>query len=327
MNKNNLEDLRAEMRALKIPEGYIKQMEEQVEKGLPEFKLKGQLPSDSGTLNMALNFRRSGQSEYYYLNRYDLTLSKAKPLEAGKQYIVLSTEADGKNHQKKFDNPVEALALFHKLEHKGELAIIGVDANDKVTMATVEKGKVDFVAKEHRSAFYAEPLTHSFYLERGAGYNIRQGANMLQGRSAYRDDLVSRAGKSYEAWSLLQIGEPKDRYGNYQVRQLSENYGYNLNAALDEYKLKLPEEAKKKEELLTDLKDGSRVIVPVEQADGKELRMQIEAVPRYGNINFYQLNGKPEKREQYLKPEFKEQGNDKNKAKAKDKSQAQEMSV
>jgi hypothetical protein len=41
----------------------------------------------------------------------------------------------------------------------------------------------------------------------------------------------------------------------------------------------------------------------------------------------YQQNGKPEKREQYLKPEFAAQSADKSKAKAKDKTQAQEMSV
>jgi len=46
------------------------------------------------------------------------------------------------------------------------------------------------------------------------------------------------------------------------------------------------------------LRNGNRPIITTVQ-EGKEVKLRIEAVPRYGKINFFQENGKPEKREQF----------------------------
>jgi hypothetical protein len=40
--------------------------------------------------------------------------------------------------------------------------------------------------------------------------------------------------------------------------------------------------------LMAALKDGSRPVVSVIAADGKEAKMLVEAVPPYGNLNFYE---------------------------------------
>ena len=60
----------------KVPEPYIVQMEENMAKGLPAFELKGQLPADKGQMDMTLHFKQSGQSDYYYFNKYDLAFKR-----------------------------------------------------------------------------------------------------------------------------------------------------------------------------------------------------------------------------------------------------------
>ena len=57
--------------------------------------------------------------------------------------------------------------------------------------------------------------------------------------------------------------------------------------------------------------------------------MHIEAVPKYSNINFFELNGKPEKREDYAKSESLDKGadNDKSKDKQKSKVNSNELSL
>jgi hypothetical protein len=50
-------------------------------------------------------------------------------------------------------------------------------------------------------------------------------------------------------------------------------------------------------------------------------------VPRYSQINLYQENGKPEKREQFLKEQPKDQVLNLDKGKLKEKEQEQGLSV
>jgi len=331
MNKNNLENLRGEMRALKIPEPYIVQMEENMAKGLPTFELKGQLPADKGQMDMSLHFKQSGQSDYYYLNRYDLALSaKAKPLEAGQQYVVTSVGEDDKKLVRKFDSPAEAIAYFKTQTGDSELSRAKIEEGklkDVVNLATMKAGKSDYVAKDFQPAFYNQPLTHSFYVEKGVGYNIHQGANMLQGRAAYREDMVSRAGEQYKAWNTFAFDQPKDKYGNYKVQQYNENYGFDVQQSLAEYRIKQLDDPKKAAEIIAELKDGNRPVVTVLDKEGKEVPMRIEAMPRYCNLNFFQLNGKPEKREELLKEQQQEKAMSRSAGKKKDLAESQEMSL
>ena len=53
----------------------------------------------------------------------------------------------------------------------------------------------------------------------------------------------------------------------------------------------------------------------------KKKKLRIEAVPRYTNLNFFELSGKPVKREDYRKDQDlgKENGKDKSKSKSKEK--------
>ncbi|WP_256004968.1 hypothetical protein [Pedobacter deserti] len=276
MNKNNLENLQGEMRALKFDGKLIEQMEKEMAKGQPGFQLKTQVPADNGQMDVTLNFKRSGSSEYYFLNRYDLALSKAKPLEEGKHYLVISPNPDKQkeNLVKKFDSAIQAIDYFKSQKNVSELAM-GKNAADKMTLATMEKGKVDYVNKEFRTAYYSPVITNSQYVDRGRGFNVIQAANMLQGRAAYRDDLVSRAtGEMYKAWNVHQFDEPKDKYGNYKVKQYSEGYGFDVQKELDKYTIKEMSDPKKRAQLIESLKDGNKPVVTVVSQDGQEHKLR-----------------------------------------------------
>jgi hypothetical protein len=331
MNRNNLENLKGELKALGFDDKIIKDMEANMEKNLPDFKLHSQLPADRGQIDVTLNFRQSGQSDYYYFNRYDLAWSKAKPLENDQKYIVISPGDDNKNRMKKFDSPVEAIDFFKSQKGKSELAIGKATGNDlpfKTTLATMNDGKVDYVAKDFQKDYYSPAISNHFYVEKGAGFPVNQAANLLQGRSVYREDLVNRAGEQYKAWSTFLFDKPKDKYGNYEVKQFSEGWGYDVKKAIEEYKIKLDVDPKKQEQLVADLKNGNRPVVTVEGKDGKDIKLRIEAVPRYGNLNFYQVNnGAPEKREDFLKVPKQEKSQNKGNAKEQTQAQGQEMGV
>lgn len=302
INKNNLENLQGEMKSLKFSPALIEQMEKEMAKGQPAFQLHTQLPADKGQLDVTLNFRQSGQSDYYYFNRYDLALSKAKPLEDDKKYIVISPnpEKKGENLTRKFDSVLQAIDYFKAQKQTSELAV-GKSVGDKMTLATMDKGKVDYVNKDFRTTYYSPAITNSQYVNRGKGFTVEQAANMLQGRAVYRDDLVNRAGEQYKAWSVNQFDEPKDKYGNYKVKQYSEGYGFDVAKELDSYKIKGLDNDKLRDGLIQQLKNGNRPVVTVTGADGQEQKLHVEAMPRYTNLNFYQSGGKPEKREQFLK--------------------------
>ncbi|MNX90488.1 hypothetical protein D3C86_1225420 [compost metagenome] len=129
-----------------------------------------------------------------------------------------------------------------------------------------------------------------------------QSASMLQNGSAYRDDLVSRQGVQYEAWNIYKFDEPRDNYGNLRVKQFSSGYGFKLEDELKRYEIKELDDPKKTVELLEKLRDGERTVVTVVVPGAEAQKLLVEPAPRYGNINFYDLNGKPEIRENFVKP-------------------------
>ncbi|SMD01506.1 hypothetical protein [Pedobacter nyackensis] len=300
MNKNSLEDFRAEAKALKVPAEMVTKAEALMEKGLPYIQIKDQLPSRKGYMEATLHIKRSQQSDYYFFNKYELAYSKAKPLEEGKNYMVISTSEDGKKQFKNFKSPIEAIENFQKRDGNAELAI-GKSIKDYLTVGTMKAGTVDYVSKDFQTTYYSDPIKNTVYVNKGVGFNLKQGANMLQGGSAYRDDLVSRVGKQYEAWNTYVFDKPRDNYGNLQIKQYSEGYGFNLQNELQGYKIKELDMPEKLAGIISDMKDGERPIVTVVNNNDEEFKMAIKAMPRYGNINFYHLNGQAEKREQFQK--------------------------
>lgn len=300
MNLNNLENLKEELKTLGFPKKLAEEMEKNMQKDVPEFQLRHQLPADKGQVDMQLHFRQSGQSDYYYFNKYSVTLNNAKPLEADQKYLVISPGEQGKPVFRKFDSPHEAISYFKGQKESSELAV-GKDVAHKTTLATIEKGKVNFVAKDFQKTFYSPAVTQNVYVEKGQGFTAEQSANLIQGRSVYRDDLLNLGGQPYKAWIKLDFDQPKDRFENFKSKQFHDpSYGFDLKAVLDKFNIKELADPKQREKLEESLKNGNRPTITTVK-DGQDMKLRIEAVPRYSQINMYQENGKPEKREQFLK--------------------------
>jgi len=78
------------------------------------------------------------------------------------------------------------------------------------------------------------------------------------------------------------------------------SYGFSLKEVLDKCNIKELENPKDREKLETQLRNGDRPFIRVEK-NGEQVKLQVEAVPRYLQLNMFGANGRAEKREQFLK--------------------------
>jgi len=109
---------------------------------------------------------------------------------------------------------------------------------------------------------------------------------------------------SYKAWVILDLNNAKDRHGNFLSKHYHDpSYGFDLGKVLDNFNIKELNDPAKREKLEESLRQGNRPLVTVTK-DGEEMKLHLEAAPRYSQINLFQENGKPEKREQFLKQEL-----------------------
>jgi hypothetical protein len=322
MNRNNLENLKEELKRLGFKEKVAADMEKQIEKGIPDFTLSDKVNGNKGQVDLSLHFRQSGQSDNYYFNKFTVALNTGKALEEGQKYMVISPneQAPGKNLVKSFENVTEAIDFFKAQKGNSELAA-GKDASHKVELAKMENGKINYVAKDFQRTFRTPAQTQTFFVERGRGFTAEQAANMIQGRSVYRDDLLNLAGDPYAAWIKLDFDSPKDRYQNYTTNQYHvPSYGFTTKEALEKYQIKELADPKKQEALMLAIENGNRPLITTVK-DGQDVKLHIEAAPRYRQINFFQENGKPEKREQFLKEPKLDQTLQLNKGKEKEQEQ------
>jgi len=332
MNLNNLENLKDEVKTLGFKEKTISEMEKNMEKGVPEFTLNEKIAASRGQVDLTLHFKQSGQSEHYFFNKFEVAHHAGKALEDGQKYTVIMPNEAGRNMTKSFENVGEAITFFKEQKGNSELAIVKGEGKDRdmehrTKLATMENGKVNYVAKEFQRTFRAPAVTQTFWVERGKGFTAEQAANLIQGRSVYRDDLLNLGGQPYKAWIKLDMDTPKDRHQNFLTNQYHDpSYGFNLEKVLDKFQIKELNDPAKKEALENTLKNGNRPLITTVK-EGQEVKMFIEAVPRYGQVNLYREDGKPEKREQFLKQPLQEQMLQIGKAKGHEKEQEQGMRI
>lgn len=330
MNLKNLENLKEEMKKLGFAEPLIEQMEEHMKANEPAFKLLDRVDAAKGVVDLTLHFKQSGQSDFYYLNRLEALNNQGKVLENGEKYAVLVKDTEGKiSAATPFDTFAEAVEMFRKKDGDFALGVIK-DKEVVAELATMVAGKVTHIDNAIKRDYFAPPLSQTFWLDHGKGFNREQAANLVQGRAVYRDDLLSREGKPYQAWMQLDTDKVRDNHNNLGYRQFTDAYGYDIKAQLEEYKIAEMEDPKKAAQLEQVLKNGGRPLITVEK-DGKPMKLYLETSVRFGKLNFYSENGRPEKREQFLKQtgfdktEQLESG--KAKAKGKVEEQAQGMGV
>src|SRR5690606_29419724 len=158
MNLNNLEDRKKEMKVLGFDDKLIEEMEKNMEKGLPRFELHQHRPGTRGQVTHTIFFKKSSQSDFYYLNKFTVSLTKEKPLEGDQKYMVISPGEKGKPVFRSFADQGAAIAYFKEQKGTSELAL-GKDPGSKSVLAGMENGKVNYVADSFRKAFYVPPVT------------------------------------------------------------------------------------------------------------------------------------------------------------------------
>ena len=299
LNLNNLEDRKAEMNELKATEGTIVKMEEMMRSGLTAFRVNEAQPANKGQVDVVYHFQKGRNSDNFYLNRYTVAHNVGKQLEQGQYYLLITPNAIGKNDVKKLDNITEAIEMFQKRGPKAELAA-GKDAANKVTIASMEDGKVNYVNREYRGTYYGNFVSQTVWPEKGKGFTVPQSAQMIQGHSVFRDDLVNfKTGAVYAAWVKLDMDKGVGRSGNFDLQQYRvPEYGFDLSKVLDEYKIKELQDPAKRAEIERKLENGFTPLVTVEK-EGQPVKVLLEASPRYSKMNFYNLDGRMEKREQF----------------------------
>ena len=336
MNLNNLENLREEMKALGFKAALIEQMEDKMKANVADFKLYDAMEATRGRVDVGLYFKQSGQSDYYYLNKFEVIHEKGQPIKEGEKIMVLTQmEGADKGMTKNFVQVSEAIAFFNgqkemfKENNGVSNLVVGKDANSAVKLATMENGKVNYLQKEFAQTYRTSPINQTIYVEKGKGFTAEQAVNLIQGRAVYRDDMVSQAGQQYKAWIKLDFDVPKDRFGNFMINQYTDPaYGFDLSKVLDKFDIKELADPAKREILEGSIRNGNRALVTVEK-NGEPIKLELEAVPRYSQINLYTKEGRPEKREQFLKqPDIKQEyAKSRNKAQEKNKKQDQGLGV
>ncbi|MFC3361991.1 hypothetical protein ACFOG5_02225 [Pedobacter fastidiosus] len=324
MDQNNLLHLKQEMRTLGFREDLTVQMEKNMEANLPEFTLKDKVEGVKSELELNIYFRQSSQSEFYYLNKFEVLKAEERPLVQGETYRVSVDGASGQLVQN-FETAFEAVGFFRAQGEPTTLAI--AKGNDIQPLVTVRDGQVILIEKDFAKTFRSPEMPQTFWVDRGKGFAADQAVNLVEGRSVYRDDMLTQGGQEYKAWFKMDLDGPRDKYQNFTMNQYHDpSYGFNLSEVLDKFAIKELDSPKSREVLENALKNGDRAPATVEK-DGQKIKVYIEAVPRYTQINMFTDQGKSEKREQFLKDPAKVKEMLQSKGKEKGASTEQGMGI
>lgn len=213
MNEQNFDYLKNQVKYSGFGDALETQLKEQVQKGEPNFTLKHRADFGGDTVHADLHFRKSGTSDMYFFNKYDLSLTKS-----------------------------------------------GQD----------------------------EPsINQTFYMGKENNITLKEGFNLLDGRSVNKD-LVNRDQEKYNAWVQLDFKQTDDS-GNFKLKQFHENYGFDLKTALEKHPIKELQNPEDQSRLMDSLKKGNRQSVTFE-LDGGEQKRFVEASPQFKNINVYDAN-------------------------------------
>lgn len=210
MNEQNLSYLKDNLKYMGFGEKLIPELEKNLQQQPAEFTLKAEANYLKDKVDATLHFRKSDQSDMYFFNRYDATLTRE---------------------------------------------------NDK-----------------------DNPLSQTFYVNKGQGITMKEAYNLLDGR-AVNKDLTNNEGVKYNAWVQLNFGE-KDKNNNFKMSQYHENYGYDLASTVSKLPLKELGNEEQKTALIKSLEKGNVQSVTFEKAGVSE-KMFIEANPQFKSINVY----------------------------------------
>ncbi len=132
-----------------------------------------------------------------------------------------------------------------------------------------------------------EKKNQNFYIGKENNITLKEGYNLLSGRSVNKD-LVNQEGKTYNAWLKLDFKQT-DQAGNFKLQQYHQKYGFELDQALQKYPIKELENASDRGRLFESLKKGNRQSVTF-SINGADQKRYIEANPQFKSITVFNSN-------------------------------------
>ena len=128
-----------------------------------------------------------------------------------------------------------------------------------------------------------------------SGFTLKEAANLLDrdangmGRAVYKE-FVNKDNESYMAWKQVDFTQQEDS-GNYKYKTFHQNYGYNLEKALDKYSI-----LEDKSDVMKSLQKGNLQAVTVEE-NGNNVRRFLAADPENKVLKVFDEKGREIKQE------------------------------
>lgn len=131
--------------------------------------------------------------------------------------------------------------------------------------------------------------TQTFFINnKGQSIEAKEAANMLNGRSVYKE-VSPRDGEPYKAWLKLDFSE-QDEHGNNKMQYIHQKYGFNLKEAIGRIELKEMANPEKMEELFRAIQRGDLVSATLIKGE-KEIPVGITADPKYKTLKLFAEDG------------------------------------
>ncbi|HCL06325.1 MAG TPA: hypothetical protein DHW64_10335 [Chitinophagaceae bacterium] len=145
-----------------------------------------------------------------------------------------------------------------------------------------------------------EKIEQSLQINKGKGVTAKEAYNLLQGR-AVKKEMTNAKGEEYQAWMQLDF-DNKDEKGNSMVNKYTENYGYELRESIARFPVLELDGGDKEKDLLRSLEKGNIQMATMDK-DGEQIKVFLEANPKYKTINVYDEQFKMMKHEELPKVE------------------------
>ncbi|HRP55031.1 hypothetical protein [Agriterribacter sp.] len=133
-------------------------------------------------------------------------------------------------------------------------------------------------------------------------YTLKEGYNLLDGRPVYKN-LVSKEGNEYEAWNKLNFKKKLDN-GNFEMKQYTKNYGFDLENVLSKYPIKELANEQYKQSLIDSLHRGNLQKATFVGSDGSEEKLYISPSITLGALNVYDQNKERIPTEQLVEKQY-----------------------
>jgi hypothetical protein len=172
-------------------------------------------------------------------------------------------------HNTKFGSDVATATLHFKKSEQSEMYFFN---------------RYDLILKLENSP---DMMKQTFYINKANNITLKEAYNLMSGR-AVNKDLTNKENQLYNAWVQMDFKQT-DKNGNYLLKHYHQNYGFDLAKELTKHPIKELGSEQEKARLIESLQKGNRQAVTFLK-EGTELKMFIEANPRFKTINVYDNN-------------------------------------